>query len=319
MTIRGVSMNKHLNILVIGAGTMGHSIAQVFAMGGYSTTLVDQSHEQLNLAKKMISANLKTLHLTGNLTEADIQKSEQLISYSNDIYSAAPQANLVVETIYENADAKRKLFYTLDQICSADTIMTSNTSALNIFEIANISHPDRLIIAHWCTPPHIMPLVEIVLGPHTSEDTLNTVKSLLIELDKSPVVISQYAPGFLLNRLGQAIFREACYIVSQGWATAEDVDAALRSTYGIRWPFEGPLEARDFIGWDVSLKVTSFIIPHLCNSAVPMNPAIDLCAKGFLGVKTGKGIKNYSHMSIEEVQSQRTTKILKMMKAIKQL
>ncbi|MGI6413967.1 MAG: 3-hydroxyacyl-CoA dehydrogenase family protein [Syntrophomonadaceae bacterium] len=313
-------MDNNLNIMVVGAGTMGHSIAQVFAMHGFPTTLVDQNRDQLEKAKKLITSNLQTLYAFGAISDQGlIEKTQDYLNYTDDLEAAAPQSNLVVETIYENAEAKRALFSILDQVCPADTILTSNTSALNIFEIAQVSHPERLIIAHWCTPPHIMPLVEIVLGPQTSVQTLETVKNLLILVEKKPVVLNQYAPGFLFNRIGQAIFREASYIVSQGWATAEDVDEAIKSTYGIRWPFEGPLEARDFIGWDVSLRVTSFVIPHLCKDTEPSKLATDLCSKGFFGVKAGRGLKDYSHISIEEAQKLRQTKILKMMKAIKDL
>lgn len=108
-------------------------------------------------------------------------------------------------------------------------------------------------------------------------------------------------------------------MVAQGWATPEDVDAALKATYGVRWPFEGPLELRDHIGWDVSLKVGSFVTPHLCNSTEPLGLAVELTSKGWLGVKTGRGLKDYSQVDVAQVQKERTLKILKMMKAIREL
>ncbi|NPV27485.1 MAG: 3-hydroxyacyl-CoA dehydrogenase family protein [Firmicutes bacterium] len=312
-------MFDNWKVVVVGAGTQGHSIAQVFAVNGFETTLVDQGPAQLEKARYLIANNVETLCSVGEMTEEVAREAQQRITFTDRLAPAASQANLVLEAIFEDASAKRALFTELDRLCPAETILVSNTSALNIFDIAEVSHPERLIIAHWCTPPHIMPLVEIVRGPQTAEDTVETMKALLIKLGKKPAMVNQYIPGFILNRIGQAIFREACYMVAQGWATPEDVDAALKATYGVRWPFEGPLELRDHIGWDVSLKVGSFVIPHLCNSTEPLGLAVELTSKGWLGVKTGRGLKDYSQVDVAQVQKERTLKILKMMKAIREL
>lgn len=312
-------MFKNWKVVIIGAGTQGHSIGQVFALNGFETTIVDQSQAQLDNAKKMIANNLETLCSAGEVTKEKAEEAQKRITYTGQLAPAASRANLVLEAVFENADVKRKVFAELDRVCPSDTILASGTSALNIFEIAEVSHPERQVIAHWCTPPHLMPLVEIVRGPKTSDQTMETMKSLLLQMGKKPAIVNQCIPGFILNRIGQAIFREACYIVGQNWATAEDVDTALKNTYGVRWPFEGPMELRDHIGWDVSLKVGSFIIPHLCNSTEPMGPAVELCEKGWLGVKTGRGLKDYSQVDVAKVQKERTTKILKMIKAVREL
>lgn len=312
-------MFENWKIAVIGAGTQGHSIGQVFALNGFTTTIIDQSQAQLENAKKMIANNLETLSAMGEVTKEAADQAQKRITYTTQMASAVSEANLVLEAVFENAEVKRDIFAELNRLCPADTILASNTSALNIFDIAKVSNPERLVIAHWCTPPHIMPLVEIVRGPETSDQTMETMRTLLLKVGKKPAIVNQYIPGFILNRIGLAIFREACYIVGEGWASAEAVDAALKGTYGIRWPFEGPLELRDHIGWDVTLKVGSFVIPHLCNSTEPIGPAIELCNKGWLGVKTGRGLKDYSQVDVAEVQKERTTKILKMIKAVREL
>lgn len=305
--------------MVVGAGTQGHSIGQVFALNGFDTTVVDQSQAQLENAKKMIADNLETLLSVGEVTQSAADEAQKRLTFTNQLAPAASQANLVLEAVFEDAEVKGTIFEELNRVCPADTILASNTSALNIFAIVEISNPERLVIAHWCTPPHIMPLVEIVRGPMTSDETMEVMKSLLLQVGKKPAIVNQYIPGFILNRIGQAIFREACYIVEQGWALPEDVDAALKSTYGIRWPFEGPLELRDHIGWDVSLNVGSFVIPHLCNSVEPIGPSVELCKKGWLGVKTGRGLKDYSQVDVAQLQKVRARKILQMLKAVREL
>lgn len=310
---------ENWRIMVVGAGTMGHSIALAFAVHGFETTLVDQSPEQLEKAQKMIAGNLQTLCSVGEIPEDVVEKAQKLITYTDKLEEGAPQANFVVETIYESPPAKRELFAILDKLCSADTIFTSNTSALNIFEIAEVSHPERLIIAHWFNPPHIMPLVEVVRGLQTSDETVETVKALLTKLGKTPAVLNQYVPGFIVNRFSAVIAREAGYMMAQGWCTWEDIDTAVVSTYGPRFAFEGPLELRDHLGWDISTKVASFLFPHLCNDTGPMPLAVEMVQKGWLGVKSGRGLKDYSNVDIQEIQKERTMKIFKMLKNIREL
>lgn len=313
-------MFKDWNILVIGAGTMGHSIAQVFAVNGFATTLVDKNGEQLSRAREMITNNIASLIEMGEATPADAERAEKLLTYNTSYEKAASQANLVVETIIEDAGIKRELYNELDKLCPSDCILTSNTSALNIFDIAQISNPERLAIAHWFNPPHIMPLVEVVLGPSTSADTVEKVRSLLVQMGKKPAVIKQYVPGFIINRMTVAIVREAGYMVGQGWTTPEDIDAAIVSTFGPRFPFEGPMELADHIGWDVVKAVTSFLVPQLCSTTQGGNPiAEDLVAQGRLGVKSGYGLKDYSGQEMAQISQRRNNKIIKMLKAIKEL
>lgn len=308
------------NILVVGAGTMGHSIAQQFATNGFKTTLVDQNKDQLDHAPERIASNIASLIELGEATKLDLERAEELITYDTEISNPASKANLVVECIVEDANIKKDIYALLDQFCSPECIITSNTSALNIFDIAkNISNPQRLIIAHWFNPPHIMPLVEVVSGPKTSPETANTVKNLLLKIGKKPAMISQYIPGFIINRLSSAILREALYMVSQGWTTPEDIDVAIVSTFGPRYAFEGHLELYDYVGWDIVQAVTGFMNPLLCNST-EVNPLVDdLVSKGYLGVKSGRGLKDYSNVDIIELQKERSIKILKMIQAARDL
>ena len=313
-----MSFNK-LKISVVGAGTMGHSIAQVFATHGFETALTDQSAEQLKRAGKMIAGNLDTLVGIGEICREDVKNVQERIRYYDRIEDAVSSADYVVETVSENPVVKRELYGLLDKHCSASTIFASNTSALNIYDFVEISHQERLIIAHWFNPPHIMPLVEIVSGPKTSAQTVDTVKSLMVFLGKTPAVMNQYVPGFIINRLSIAILREVGYMVAQGWTHPEDVDAAIVATFGPRYVFEGPMELCDHVGWDVVQSVWNFLAPRLHSGTEPLPLIADLCAQGHLGVKSGRGIKDYGNKDIGQIQHERNMKIIKMLKAAKEL
>lgn len=313
-------MFDNWKITVVGAGTMGHSIAQQYAVNGFHTTLVDSSMEQLENARKRIADNITALIELGEATELDMERAKKLISYDTDLRNSVAKANLVIESVVEDANVKKELYALLDKYCSSECIIASNTSALNIFEIANdISNPERLIIHHQFNPPHIMPLVEVVAGPKTSPETINTVKNLLLKIGKKPAVLTQCVPGFIINRLSCALLREALYMVDQGWTTAEDIDTAIVSTYGPRYAFEGHMELYDYVGWDVVKAVLGFMSPLLCNST-DVSPLVDdLISKGHLGVKSGKGLKDYSNVDINQLQKERGRKIIKMIKAAKSL
>ena len=240
---------------MVGAGTMGRGIAEVFAAKGIKITLYDAFPAQLVKAKEMIQADMDYFMKEGLVNEEEVKNTQDFIFFETDLEKCAPAANIVIEGVFENFDIKRDIFNKLDKLCTADCLFCSNTSASNIFEIAQISHPERLLITHFFNPPYIMPLVEIVMGPETSEETLETVKNLLIEAGKEPAVIKQYIPGFIVNRIATAIAREAGYMVTQGWTTGADIDRAIRLTSGIRYAFEGPMALYDIVGWDLTTTV----------------------------------------------------------------
>lgn len=309
-------MDEKVNVLVIGAGIMGHSIAQDFAAHGYPTTLYDQSAEQLETAKMLIAGNLQLLKDEGMITDEGIKNVNELLVYTDKMEDAARQAKFVVEAVPEVPDIKKALFAELDRLCSPDTILTSTTSALNIYDVVEVSNPGRLIIGHFCNPAHIIPLVEIVLGPETSPETLEYAKKVYESLDHVPVVLKQYTIGFIVNRLNTALAREANYIVEQGWASPEDVDKAITNNAGLKLAFEGPLELYDHIGWDLAKLGGTFLAPMLCNTTATALPD-KMCADGNLGVKTGKGLKDYTGLDRVKVQNDRNRKILKVIGTVK--
>lgn len=313
-------MFENWNVLIVGAGTMGSGIAQVYASKGFRVTLYDMFPQQLNHAQKKISDSVANLLKEGLATQAEADRVGSLITFESDLEKCARQANLVVESIFENADAKREIFAQLDKFCAPDCIFCSNTSASNIFEIAQVSHPERMIITHFFNPPVVMALVEVVMGPKTSTETLDKVKALLTQLGKEPAIIKQYIPGFIVNRIATAITREAGYMVTEGWTTAQDIDRAIRNTSGIRYAFEGPMALYDIVGWDLTTSVSVDIHKTLCNDTQIGNSlGKELVAKGELGLKSGKGVYDYTGLDKQQLLNERSAKIIKMIKAVKEL
>ncbi len=308
-------MPDKMNVLVIGAGTMGHCIAQVYAAAGYPTTVADQNPEQLEIAKRSVAANLEILKAEAAIDETGVKNVEKLLHYASNIDQAAGQAGLIVEAIPEIPDLKKELFKQLDKLCAPETLFTSTTSALNIYDFIEVSYPERLVITHFCNPAHIIPLVEIVRGPQTPDETIARAKAICADIGKVPIVINQYIPGFIVNRLNCALAREATYIVGKGWSSIEDVDKALCNNAGLKLAFEGPLELQDYIGWDISVLAGKVIAPLLCNND-DVTLAESMVSQGRLGLKSGRGVKDYSNVDRLEVQDRRNRKILRVYRTV---
>lgn len=308
---------NNIKVVVIGAGTMGHGIAQEFAANAYPTTLVDTNQQQLEMAKTLIAGNLKVMEAEKAITKEQIENVKSCLSYSTELKKVAPQAGLIVEAIPEHPQYKQELFSQLDGLCTSETIFASTTSVLNIYEFVTVSHPERLVITHWCNPPHIIPLVEIVMGPETSEETTAKAREILAGMGKKPVVLRKCVPGFIVNRLNAALGREAGYMVAQGWVSPEDVDAAFSANAGIKAPFEGPLELMDYIGWDIATAAGQYLYPHLCNSTDRNIFAENMVEKGWLGIKSGKGIKDYTGKTREDLQNKRNRKIMQVARLVR--
>ena len=303
-------------VLVVGAGTMGYSLALTFAKGGFDVFLIDRDNQILLNARKLIGSALETLKQTGLVTDVEISKVMTRIKASTNLVEAAREADLVIEAATENPSIKKDIFHLLDVNCPRHTILTSNTSYLNIFDIAETGRPDKVLIAHWFAPPHIIPLVEIVAGDRTSSETVETVKEVLEKLGKKTIVLNRYIPGFLVNRIQRAIQREVFYLLDNNYASIEDIDTALKASLGIRLPIVGVLQSMDFAGLDLvfaSRKNTPIeLAPY---SGVP-KIVEQKVKKGELGVKTGRGLYDYSGRSTEEILRQRDLKYLKILKAL---
>jgi 3-hydroxybutyryl-CoA dehydrogenase len=304
-------------VLVVGAGTMGHSIAMVFALGGYEVDLVDIKEEALRKGLQLIRSNLQTLKEEKWVGLKGIPTILRRIHPSTSLH-VAQKADLVVEAIAEDRKAKTELFHFLDQVCPRRTILTSNTSYLNIFQFLRTGRPEKVLIAHWYAPPHLIPLVDVVKGPRTSMATVNGVKELLLKLGKRPVVMQKFIPGYIVNRLQRAMAREIFHLLDGGYASPEEIDRAVKNSIGIRIPVIGVVQRYDYAGLDMALTFERNPSIHLVSKDVPAKTLIDLVKRGYLGVKSGRGFFDYSLRTEDEVLKERDRKLIEMIKFLKQ-
>jgi 3-hydroxybutyryl-CoA dehydrogenase len=279
------------NISVIGAGLMGCGITLACTQTGYRVRLMDVSAEALEKAMEMLAWSLRKLSEKGKLSEP----YEEVVSRIRPSASleSAKDADLAIEAIIENLDAKQKIFKQLAEICQVDTILASNTSSLPITAIASaISLPERIVGIHFFNPVHRMKLVEIVKGLRTSDTTVGLVKDFVTSLDKESVVVNQDIAGFIVNRINGMAFLEALRLLEMGIASIEDIDKAM--CLGLGHPM-GPFALMDLVGLDVVLNARMGIYNETRDPTHYPPPILHrMVAAGNLGRKTGKGFHDYS-------------------------
>jgi 3-hydroxybutyryl-CoA dehydrogenase len=302
-------------IAVIGAGFMGHGIAQVFALRGYAVALMDIKEELLPKAIENIRANLTLKAEHGIGTTEDIEPAIGRITTTTDMEGAAADAQFVVEAVLEDLALKQKVFKTLDACCPGETILATNTSVMSITEIARDSqNRERIVGTHFWNPPHLLPLVEVVKGKYTSEATMDATFDILQHVGKHPVKVQKDVPGFVANRLQHALWREAISIVENGVADAKTVDECIKYSFGIRLPVLSPMENADMVGLDLTLAIHEYILKHLENSPEPSPYLKSLVEKGDLGFKTGKGFQEWSTEEAQESYRQLQEYLMKVTK-----
>ena len=310
-------MQDMKNVVIIGAGTMGHSLALLFAKGGFGVNLVDKDPAALKKAIKLIDSARKTLVKADCISAQEEERIHTLINATSDMRVAARDSDFAIEAVDENPAIKKDVFSLLDSYCPKHTILASNTSGLNIFTILSTSRPDKIIITHFFAPPHIIPLVEVVPGQYTAKETVDTVVQLLQYLGKEPLLLKRYVTGFIVNRIQRAISREAFSLVDQDYASIEDVDKAIKSSLGIRLPSVGILQTYDFTGLDVYYKICQENPIELTRSSGPPHIVKEKVERGEFGIKTGKGLYDYSGKKREEILQRRDLNYIKILKAIK--
>ena len=287
-------MSEIKNITVIGAGLMGHGISQIFAKEGYPVTLMDLNQDLLSKALENIRSNLTVMadNKIGKHSEIDAVISG--IKITTDMAEAAADADFVVEAVSENLDLKQKVFKELDTMCRGDAILATNTSVISITEIASKAEfRDRIVGTHFWNPPYLIPLVEVVRGDDTSEETMDKTFSLLQAVGKHPVRVNKDVPGFVANRLQHALWREAISIVEKGIADAATVDECVKFGFGLRLPVLAPMENADMVGTDLTLAIHDYILKHLESSSEPSPLLRKLVNEGKLGFKSGQGFQEW--------------------------
>jgi 3-hydroxybutyryl-CoA dehydrogenase len=307
------------NVTIVGAGTMGHSLAQVFAQGGCKVWLNDIEEGILVKARSLIVNNFNTLIELGFLQKGQEESILAGIRSTTRIEEAAKEADLVIEAIVEDEPAKKDIFRKLDKICPPNAILASNTSHMDIFKFVVTNRPEKVLITHWFAPPHIVPLVEIVRGPKTSQETVDSVRALLLKLGKKPIVIAKFLPGFIANRLQSALGSEVFHLLDNGYATPEEIDIATKASFALRMPILGLVKKMDFTGLDLMQKVRrneTYKAPVQRKESEILDNFVE---QGKLGVKTGGGFYDYGGRSTEEIMKERDIKLIKLREFLKGL
>jgi len=277
-------------VAVVGAGTMGNGIAHVFAQQGWNVTLVDVETDALERAMKTIAANIERLVKKGAGNREQGAATLGRIQTSTS-FDAVKQADFVVEAATENPEIKFQIFEDLDRLAPPATILASNTSSISITQIASqTKRPDRVIGMHFMNPVPLMPLVEVVRGLQTSDETTSKVVEVAKQLGKTPVEVND-APGFVSNRVLMPMINEAIFCVQDGIATAEGVDQVMK--LGMNHPL-GPLALADLIGLDVCLDIMHVLQDGLDKQKYRPAPLLEqMVAAGKLGRKSGQGFYAY--------------------------
>jgi len=302
---------------VIGAGTMGHGIAQAYAQEGYPVTITDASKSALAGVKDRIKSNLETLAREGLIPKTEIAKILGRITVVDRLESAVKDAHLVTEAIFEDLPAKTKVFHDMEKFCSPECLLASNTSSFPMTQISSqMERPERAIVTHWMNPPYLVPLVEVVPGEKTSEETYKTAYEILLKIKKVPVKVQKEIIGFLINRIQTAMNREVYHLVEIGAASAEDIDRAVVTSLGFRLAFLGPLMVRDLGGLDVTCKVDETLLDEINSSTQVSQMLKDKVARGELGAKTGKGFFSYSPESLTEIIRERDRRFIHLLKEL---
>lgn len=298
------TLNDIKKIAVLGAGTMGPGIAQVYAMGGCEVTMWTRSESTREKALTSLKAQLDTFEGEGLLSEPkDVILGR--ISFKLTVEEAVEGADMIQETIVEKKDAKEELYAKLAACVPADTIIASNTSALNIFEIVPEQLLPQLIICHWYAPPHVIPLVEVVKSEQAPQELADVATALLKKCGKTPVQMKKFIRGYIANRLQQCLNQEVFYLISNGYCDAQAIDLACQASFVPRACVLGICKRIDFGGVDMTynnFKNKSYSAPQWDTIPSILQEKVDA---NELGIKTGKGFYDYTGRDIEEVKAKR--------------
>ena len=274
-------------IAVIGAGLMGHGIAQVFALAGHDVTIYDAAQASLDTVKARITANLKDL--------GDDLRAVERVTPVADLGAAVRDADYVVEAVLEDLALKQKLFAEIEPHVRPDTILASNTSVIPITDIMQgLQRRERALGTHWWNPPFLVPLVEVIETQWTTPEAVAFTMKLHADAGKKPAHVKKDVPGFIGNRLQHALWREAVSLVENGICDAETVDTVIKAAFGRRLAVLGPLENADMVGTDLTLAIHKTVLPAIDSRPGPSPYLEKLVADGKLGFKSGEGFRTWT-------------------------
>lgn len=305
-------------IAVFGAGKMGNGIAQMFVTGGYPVYLWAFDEKEKERAGEIISENLNLLVQNEILLPEEIPGIKERLTITTDFDLAASKCDLAVECILEKLELKQDFFKKLDAVTEPDVILCTNTSVISVTQIAaKAEHKERIIGTHFWNPPYLVPLVEVVKTVHVADGIAETVRDVLKEIGKKPIIAKKDVPGFIANRMQNALGREAVSIVQNGIADPKDVDDAVKYGFGFRLGSIGPIEQIDSIGIDLCINIGDYLFKYLEDSKQQMQLLRDKASVGELGFKTnGVGIQKWTPEEIKEFNERTTRDLISVGKAL---
>jgi len=302
-------MNTTKSVAIVGAGLMGHGIAQVFSQAGHRVVITDPDAAVLGVALARVSANLQAQGLEPGPVVARMSVEPAL-------EAAVAQADLVIEAAPEKLGLKQALFARIADAAPEHAILASNTSVIPITRIGAALGEDaraRLVGTHWWNPPHLVPLVEVVRTEFTREDVFDATFDWLAAVGKQPVKVQRDVAGFIGNRLQHALWREAIGLVEDGVCDAAAIDLVVKNSFGMRMPVLGPMENADLVGLELTRDVHRVLFPELKSNTAP-SPLLDrLIADGHAGMKSGQGLLTWTAEQAEAVHDQLAAHLIEML------
>jgi len=291
------------SVSLLGAGMIGNGLALHFARAGYQVSLYSRTQATLDKAVESVKGGLAML-LEKPADSPEIKEMVARINTTTDMKKCVADAMIVVESVAEDLALKQEVFKEIDEICRPDAILATNTSVIKITDIAAKSkNKNRIVGAHFWNPPYLIPLVEVVKGEQTSDETMEQTYQFMKLAGKHPIKCMKDVPGFVANRLQHALWREAISIVERGIADAATVDEAIKNSFGIRVAVLGPIENADMAGLDLTLAIHNTVLRDLEDSHEPSPLLKEKVSKGELGFKSGKGF--YDNWTPEKMKSVR--------------
>ena len=310
-------MTDARKVAVIGSGTMGPGMAATFARQGFKTTLFDIKPEQLEKARAAVDFVYTTLTNGGFMTAAEADAGRGRLTFTDDLATALDGAGFVVETVPERKDIKQQVYQQIEALVGDDVIIASNTSGIPISDIAAVTKaPGRVVGMHWSNPPHLIPVIEVIRGAQTSDETANATVAMVEAIGMVPAIVDKDIAGFVENRILYAIMREALHLLDEGVASAEAIDTITKWGIGYKLAVIGPLELLDVAGLDIYNSVASYLNADLNASSEISSTVTSKVAEGKLGMKTQGGLFEYTPEKIQQLQQQRGRKLVATRKAL---
>jgi 3-hydroxybutyryl-CoA dehydrogenase len=302
-------------ISIIGAGTMGHSIALSAAWAGQEIKVYGVNDQDLENADRGLANKLRVMAANGLFDESEAERIRENIQFSTLLEDVVEGATFIIEVIPEVLDMKQEMYKKIESLIGEDVVIASNTSGFKPSLLAKeMAHPNRFVVTHFWNPAHLIPLVEVVKGEHTDEETVQRAMQVLTDMKKKPILLNKEIPGFIGNRLQYALFREAQALLDAGAATKEDIDAAVTYSIGRRLPVTGPLMTADMGGLDVFSAISNYLFEDLSTDQRSGETLTRLVDEKKFGDKSGEGFYEWQKAASEKLNAERERTLIHFLK-----